>query len=216
MSDRCFSQGGHQWPRCYTPNELKKIANSIDLEKLSPNIVERLQQAVEGFQWGSVVDDKIYPSSTNKGRRKQLKKLVDLCVQCAPTEDISAVLSKLDAIASQLLGPINRTDPTSIKVAAETALSKIPASGPDPKRARLQYIQELTHIYRSATGKHPGRRVRMTEYEEPKEGENNQDREYGPFLDFVRAALEPFGAEKGCEADIKTAIKRYKASLTGV
>ena len=114
MSDTSFSEGGHEWPRPYTPEELKAIANSIGLETLSPNIVERLQQAVEGYQWGSVVDDKdlvddkderIFASSTNKGRRKQLKKLIDLCVQCAPTEDISAVLSELDAIASQQLGP---------------------------------------------------------------------------------------------------------------
>ncbi len=31
-------------------------------------------------------------------------------------------------------------------------------------------------------------------------------KEYGPFRDFVRAALTPFGDVSGCEADIKKAL----------
>ena len=53
--------------------------------------------------------------------------------------------------------------------------------------------------------------MRVTEYEE-KVSLDTRDREYGPFVSFVRAALVPFGAERGCEADIKTALKRYKAN----
>src|SRR5262245_53148335 len=121
-----------QWPRPYSQDELGAIARSIGLEKLSDIVVESLQEAVERFQWGSLVDDRVFPYSTNKGRREQLKKLNELCIQGVPTEDISAAINELDGIASQLLGCINRADPSSVKAATEAALSKIPASGPDP------------------------------------------------------------------------------------
>jgi hypothetical protein len=87
-----------------------------------------------------------------------------------------------------------------LKEAAELALAKIPRRGPDPKRGRRQFIVDLAkifpRIFPRKIRKLPGRSV--------------HDEEGGLFLAFVKAALRPFGAEQGCEADIKAALARLK------
>jgi hypothetical protein len=35
-------------------------------------------------------------------------------------------------------------------------------------------------------------------------------KEYGEFLDFVKAALTPFEATKGCEASIKRVLEKHR------
>jgi hypothetical protein len=198
-------------PRRYTPNELAAIAASIAPHKIDARNIERLQKAVEAFQWASSVEDKDFlkhfPSSTNKGRRGQLKLIIELCERGAPESEIEIALSGdldrrdkivlgLDGRASELLGPVGKIDRLKLKAAAELALARIPRRGPDPKRARRQFIGDLAKIFLRITGKHPGRRV--------------HDEEGGLFLAFAKAALRPFGAEQGCEADIKAALARLK------
>ena len=90
------------------------------------------------------------------------------------------------APSTQLTGEVS-------KAPLEPLWKKIRTSGPDPKRARRQYIGDLVCIYSRATGKRPGRWV--------------HDIEGGEFRDFVIAALEPFKATQGCEADIKVALR---------
>jgi len=70
-----------EWPRRYTDAELEAIARSIGQSNLDTLAIDRLQEAVEAYQWGSLVDDRISPSSTNKGRRKSLKHIIALCEQ---------------------------------------------------------------------------------------------------------------------------------------
>ena len=147
MSDTSFSERGHEWPRPYTPEELKAIANSIGLEKLSPNTVERLQQVVEGYQWATSSDKGGLFHRANKELRQQLKEILKLIGKGVPREAIEVELKQLDAPTYQRLGSFNLADPTSIKSAAETVLSKIPTSGPDPKRAR-------TPVYRRRVDRH--------------------------------------------------------------
>jgi hypothetical protein len=183
----------HEWPRRYTPAELEAIAKSIGQSNLSSVIVDKLQEAVEAYQRGRLVDDRIFPSSTNKGRRKSLQHIIALCEQEASGEDIVIACNELDVIASQLLGAVDPTDRKSVRSAAIAALKDIKTKGPDPKRARLQFIVDLCCIYSRWTGKRPGRSV--------------HDRETGEFRDFVVAALEPFKATQGCEADIKVALR---------
>jgi hypothetical protein len=192
-----------EWPRNYTPDELGIIARSLEPHKLSDDALWRLQEAAKAFQWGSLADfgsleadSCTFFPSTNKDRRKQFQEIVALCKGGAPTAGIEKALNELDVLASQLLGVVDLTDRSSIQRAAECALTKIPKSGPDPKRARRQFIGELACIFELVTGKRPSRRV--------------HDREYGPFLSFVRAALEPFKASQGCEADIKAVLKGQK------
>jgi hypothetical protein len=190
-----------EWPRRYTQAELNAIAKSIGHSTLNAAAFDKLQEAVEGYQWGSLVDDRIFRSSTNKGRRKKLKNVIELCEQGAPASSLERVANELDAVASQLLGPVNRTERIALQRAAEIALTKMKISGPDPKRARLQFVRELASIFNAVTGKVPGRRV--------------HDQEYGPFRDFVRSALTPFDATMGSDADIKSAVRRWKKDSIG-
>lgn len=182
-----------EWPRRYTRAELEAIAKSIGQSNLHPRTVDKLQEAVQAYQWGSLEDDRVFPFSTNKGRGKSLKNIMTLCEQEAPAEEIEIALNELDVVASQLLGAVDPIDRRSVQSAARAALKKIRTSGPDPKRARRQYIGDLVCIYSRATGKRPGRWV--------------HDIEGGEFRDFVIAALEPFKATQGCEADIKVALR---------
>jgi hypothetical protein len=185
------------WPRRYTPAELEAIAKSIGRSNLPARAVDKLQEAVKAYQWGCSVDYGKWGSpSTNKDRRKSLKNIITLCEQEAPAEEIEIALNELDVVASQLFGAVDSTDPRNVQIAARAALKEIRTSGPDPKRARRQYIGDLVCIYSLATGKRPGRWV--------------HDIEGGEFRDFVRAALEPFKATQGCEGDIKVALKRSK------
>ena len=51
-----------------------------------------------------------------------------------------------------------------------------------------------------------GRRVREQEYGR---GLTFQQ-DYGPLLDLMKAAVEPFNGTKGCEADIKAVLSQRK------
>ena len=193
----------HRWPRRFAPEELNAIGASIAPHKIDARNIERLQEAVEAFQWASSVEDKNFlehfPSSTNKGRRAQLNLIIELCKRGAPESEIEIALNGLDAIASQLLGPVRTSHLLTLSVVAELALATIHRSEPDPKRARRQFIGDLAKIFLRITDRLPGRSF--------------FDQEQGDFLKFVRAALGPFPliANQGTEAaDIKEALKLMK------
>jgi hypothetical protein len=189
-----------EFPRSYTPAELEAIAQSVFPFDLAFSHIERLQRAVEEYQWATQEHNReflaLHPSGTNRGRRKLLKRIIELCDVQASSEEIEAELKKLDARTSQSLDVADRQQ---LRRPAESALRKIPTRGPDPRRARRQYVGDLACIYVSVTGRRPGRRFHKKEYGE-----------YGPFLEFVKAALNPFKAAQGCEADIKAVLKRLK------
>jgi len=193
----------NEWPRRYTHAELEAIAKSVGQSNLDALAVDRLQESVEAYQWGSLVDDRIFPFSTNKGRQKSLRHIIALCEQEVPLEEIKLELNGLDTIALGLLGSFDPSNRGKIKSAAEGALKRIPKQGPDPKRARLNFIEDLICIYSRVTGKRPVRVV-------------DKVGEYGEFHDFVKAALEPFKATQGCEADIKVALHRKRSKHTRV
>jgi hypothetical protein len=199
MPETCLIEHGRQWPRRYTPVELEAIAKAASVEKCGPVALEKLQRAAEAYQWASLVDDKDNPlslSATNKARRAQLKHILKLAPQgVVSSDEIKKALNDLDAIGSQLLGLV-RADPKHLARAAKRAIAKIPRSGPDPKRARRQFIGDLVRILDYATGRPHGRSV--------------LDREQGQLLEYVRAALSPFKAAMCCEADIKFALEQRK------
>jgi hypothetical protein len=209
MPDTVFIEGGRESPRRYTPAELEAIAKAAGVEKCGPISLEKLQRAAEAYQWASLVDDKdkrLSLSATNKSRREQLNHILKLAAQGASAEEIN--LDGLDAIGTQLLlsSPIPQGDPRRLGRAARRALSKLSRSGPDPKRARRQFIGDLARIYTRVTRRPPGRGV----HEEEVSPFLTTLRDYGPFPASVKAALEPFKATKGCEADIKAVLHQLK------
>ena len=52
-----------EWPRRYTRAELEAIAKSIGQSNLHPRTVDKLQEAVQAYQWGSLEDDRVFPFS---------------------------------------------------------------------------------------------------------------------------------------------------------
>lgn len=206
---RC--NGGNEWPRSYTSGELEAIAQSNSHGEPPPHIVERLQDAVGAYQRGHSFDEgEVFPgfkveTLTNKGRRKKLKRIIELCEEDAAAYEIQEVVDELDGPTSQLLvfdpekkrAP-NATDRQGMLDVAVRVLNQIPLSGPDPARARLGFIRDLIPIFEDLTGLPAGRR--------------RNDVEYGPFLNFVRAALDPFHATQGCEDDMKDALQLHKAA----
>jgi hypothetical protein len=198
MSDTHCIENGQEWPRRYTGAELKTIWKAAGVETVNPDLEEKLQEAVKAYQWASSADPGsggFYRSS--KERWNQLSYIIKLCGTQASAEEIGKSLDELDAVTSQLLGPINRDNLRAIARAAYRARAELQSRGPDPGRSRRQFIYDhLILIFECATGLLPGRSV--------------HDQEQGRFTAFVRAALAPFKAEMGCEADIKHALHKYK------
>jgi hypothetical protein len=177
MPDTCIGEGGREWPRRYTPVEINAIAVSLGRKKICEVAVEDLQEAVEGYQWATASEDKgTFPDSTNKGRRRQLIHIIRLCAKGAAVDEIQGALNGLDAPTSQRLGPIDASDLKRVARAARRVVEGIPKSGPDPKRARRQFIRELASIYYRLTGDRPGRWV--------------LDQESDPFRAFVTACAQ--------------------------
>jgi hypothetical protein len=189
----------------FTSLELAAIAKSIGFQELGSH-TERLQRAAEAYRWATE-DHKVFRLSTNRGRRKLLKLIVRLCSRSTPPQNLIALsLSVLDAPASQLLGPVDVSDPLALREAAERALSRIPRSGPTAERARDQFVTWLACIYLRIKKRRPTRRDKKL----PLNISSVQHKEYGEFLEFVRAALTPFAAAKGCEAVIKRVLEEHR------
>ena len=196
MPDTRFVEGGNEKPRYYTPVELDAIAKAAGVKKFGPDVVEDLQQSVQSYQWAREGDPGGVFFRSNKEIRSQLDHIVKLCAKGASVEEIEAALNELDGLTSQKLGPVRAQEPRRLQTAAKRVLRGIPRTGPDPKRARRQFIGDLARIFENATGRPPGRRF--------------LDQDYGPFLEFVRAALNPFNAATGCEDDIKHVLQQRK------
>jgi hypothetical protein len=61
MPDTRYSERAREWPRSYTPPELKAIAQSIGRSELPPHTVDQLQEAVKAYQWGRSFDEGEFP-----------------------------------------------------------------------------------------------------------------------------------------------------------
>jgi hypothetical protein len=191
MPDTSPSLGGTEWPRRYTQAELHSINKPLG-QQLDARNTERLQQAAEVFQWGTSAEKGGIFHRSNKERRSLLNHAIKLCQQGASPGEIQTALRELDAIDSQHLGGVGPNDPRRLQLALRSAVRQVPSSGRDRKRARRRFINDLYDIFQEVSGR-PTRRV--------------HDQEYGPFREFVIAALTPFNAAQGCEADIKEVLR---------
>jgi hypothetical protein len=195
MSDTRFIEDGHEWRR-YMPAELEMIAKAAGVEKFGPIAVEKLQHAVEAYQWACEADRGGVFFSSYREQRGRLNEILKLCAPSAPEEKIRKSLNGLDGPTSQRLGPVGTHDRQRLARAVRRAIQEIPDSGPDPKRARRQFVADLYRIYYRVTRTRPGRTV--------------HDGESGRFRDFVKAALDPFKQTMGCAADITAVLRRLK------
>ena len=111
MSDTFVSEGGHEFPRPYTPAEVTVLANSLGRAEIDPIELENIQAAVKGYQWATWSDKGGLFHHTNKELRQQLKEILKLIGKGAPHEAIEAELKQLNAPTYQRLGSFNLADP---------------------------------------------------------------------------------------------------------
>ena len=152
-------EGGNIWPRRYTIDELKAIADAARVKKCGPIAKEKLQRAVVAYQWATTVDPGGPFFRSNKERRDQVKRIFKLRAQNAPTEKIDEELEAADAVTSRLLLPILFGHPKTYKRAARRVLEMLSRPGPNPSRARLQFVAELICIFEYVTRRRAGRSV---------------------------------------------------------
>lgn len=201
-ADTSTPERGVEWPRHYTEVELEALAKALGLKTFTASNIEQLQMEVEGFQWATRADALI----SHKLQRDILNRTLKLFVCHASDEAIWSALDELDGPTSQLLGPIRTVgswpqDAINRKALARKIRSvreKLQRCGPNPKRARHQFIDGLFQIHRQSGSGYPGRRVKPPS--EP----------YGPFYDFVTAALDPFKDAMGRDDVIRAVLRRRK------
>jgi hypothetical protein len=196
---------GSKWPRGYSRAELKILKphfKAVGVE-FSPAIVEQLQTAVHGLQWAMSADPGGIFFRSKEEKRYRLNRILKLHAAQRPPEKIELALRGLDGPTSQRLGRVRAGHPR-LPTAIRRVLRKIPTRGLDRKRARRQFFGDLYDIVK---GRRLGRRVRQQEYG----GLGHKfQKDYGPLLDLMKAAVEPFNGTKGCEADIKAVLSQRK------
>jgi hypothetical protein len=146
MPDTCIIESGNIWPRRYTIAELETIANAAGVKKCGPIAKEKLQRAVEAYQWATTVDSGGPFFRSNKDRRDQIKRILKLRAENAPAEKIDEELEAVDAVTSQLLpNPVGH--PKTYKRAAKRALKMLSRPGPNRGGARLRNPKTDTVSY---------------------------------------------------------------------
>src|SRR5262249_28795170 len=149
-------------------SDRRRLAAALGLSALTSAIVEGLAEAARGYQFSEMAD--------RDQRRSERRKALKLIARQARALEESL---QTDALTHQALhSRVLVGDLALLADSAEQLAEQIPRGGGDPKLARKSFIRDLAKIFRDATGKRPTRR------HDPIKGED-----YGPFLDFVRAAL---------------------------
>jgi hypothetical protein len=183
----------------YTPTELKPLAEAAGIPEFGTDALQMLGGAFNSYCWACSADPGGFLFYSDEQKLCQLKHILKLIVERASLAKIEQALHELDGPTSQLLGKVGASHPR-LQNSLRRVFKKItPRPGPDPRRARRQFIDDLADIYEYVTGRIPTRRV--------------HDREYGPFREFVIAALTPFNAAQGCEADIKIVLEQREKRL---
>jgi hypothetical protein len=182
----------------YGEADLQQLAKTLAVDVLAPEIADRLQQAAQAYLFAVLVDRD--PSRKEKhkvlqGAAKKLRAIV------RGAHAVLADLDKLDAPTSQALKSLGAL--IGFAEAMEQLAETIPKSGGDPERARHHFVEALRGIYHDARGEVPKRRHDPV-----------RRKDYGPFLDFVCAALTPIdpGALKGIEHVVRAVLALWQNS----
>jgi hypothetical protein len=208
MPDTRCVEAGSEWPRRRTPAELetlKPLFKAVGVEKFDTAVVRKLQKADQDFQWAMSADPGGIFFRSDKETRYKLRRILKLHAAQRPPKKIELALRGLDGPTLQRLGRVRAGHPR-LPAAIRRVLKTIPSSA---KRARRQFVDDLYDIVPKLKRQRLGRGVHKQQYGR---GLTFQE-DYGPLLDLAKAAIEPFGATRGCEADIKAMLhQRKKAS----
>jgi hypothetical protein len=119
---------GQEWPLKYAPDEVGLIVNRAHPRSKEFNrddLENKLQQAVEEYQWATLADPGGIFFRSAKQIRGQLTHIIELCVAQRPKSEIQLALNELDGFTSQLLGGLHVSDP-QLPFVARSIVAKIP------------------------------------------------------------------------------------------
>jgi len=178
----------------YGPDDLQAFTGILKIENFTAEQAHQLQRAAWTFEFMNYTDQM---RATRAERRKALN-----CIHDAAQKLKGALKSynqmMVDDKVDLPFSDVGLLD--SLAGAAKKATDSILQSGPDPKQARRTFVQDLGRIFQDATGKRPTLRT-------PPGG-----RTYGPFLEFVKAALVKLDrySVQGVERDATATAAKMK------
>jgi hypothetical protein len=148
-------------------------------------------------------DDRCESASICAFSETDLRQLADAIGIAGRARALMENLETLDVATARALDSSNKHIGHVIAIleSAERLAESIIQGGGEPKSARRGLVQDLADIYYDASGKPPTRRHDPIGV-----------KDYGPFLDFVRATLQLIdpGAVKGVEHDIRTVVSIWQ------
>ena len=190
----------------YGPDDLKHLAEVLDVSVLSPSHIEQLQGAARGYILLTEIERKPGPDEDweaalpNRSTRREALKNVATAARTLKEALEDRAIVFLDEVDKLPVSDTVFLD--ELSQAAERATERIPLAGADPKDARITFLRCLADIYEDVTGQEPTRRHDYT-----------SGLDYGPFLDFAKSAITPFYPEalKGLEHDVhKVVAERHE------
>ena len=190
----------------YSDEELREIAHVLGIEQFTNPIREKLEDAARFYlvEWETERPPKaeegwLYPPRSI--RRAAYKEVAKKARELKGALEVTGF-----TMASKHRFPdekedwpefdLNQLD--ALAQAAETAASKVPKTGADPRTSRREFIKRLVPIFEEVTKKKAARS------HDPLATPTARDT--GPFLEFVKKCLRPLtpeNAERGLEDDIR-------------
>lgn len=178
----------------YGPDDLQTFASILKIDKFTAEQAHQMQRAAWTFEFMNGSDQMRAPRA---GRRKALNGIHDAALKlkgALESYNLMIVDNKADLPFSDvgLLG--------SLAEAAKQAAESIPQTGANPKQARRTFVHDLGRVFMEATD------------ERPKLSRLPDGQLYGPFFEFVEAALGQLDrhAVQGVESDVKTIVTVMK------
>ena len=108
-SDAPVVEGG------YTRTELRAIAEAAGVEEFSTEALQMLEEAFDAYCWACSADPGGFLFYSDEQKRCQLKQILKVIVEHAPTAEIEQALHDLDGPTSQLLGKTRAGHPGLLK-----------------------------------------------------------------------------------------------------
>jgi len=185
----------------YSPGGLERFAEILGVPALSDDQIEALYRAALGYIFIAEYEGKFRPDDHRPPFRPSRKEQGKALKRVA-----KAARSLKDALADRALmflgddqRPVFDADALDeLARTADKAADDLPKGGPDPELARIVFVRDLVPIFEAVT------QQRATRRHDP-----DSALDYGPFLDFAKAALKPLnpGALKGLDHVVRKVLK---------
>lgn len=155
--------------------DFKDFADLLGVGPLSPELVDRLEVAALTYRFLRKLENRLDYSPTHSERRKLLNKAA---VEARHLAGTLTLLHKSGADCSSKSRGITPDQLEKLANLLTEIAREIPRGGKNPENSRRILIRRLAEVYTAATGCPATRRH-----------DYDTGKDYGPFLEFVRAVL---------------------------